>query len=54
MAAFASAGSYVSPSALSDGFVAAMTVSAGLSVLAAGAGAALPGRAALRAAVSAA
>jgi predicted MFS family arabinose efflux permease len=54
VAAFASAGSYASPGAFSDGFVAAMTVSAGLSVLAACAGFLLPGSAAVRAAVAAA
>ena len=44
VAAFASAGSYASPADFSDGFVAAMGVSAGLSLLAAMAGAALPSR----------
>jgi EmrB/QacA subfamily drug resistance transporter len=44
VAAFAGAGSYASPADFSDGFVAAMGVSAGLSVLAALAGAALPSR----------
>jgi EmrB/QacA subfamily drug resistance transporter len=44
VAAFAAAGSYTSPAEFSDGFVAAMWVSAGLSVLAATAGVALPAR----------
>jgi MFS family permease len=44
VAAFAGAGSYASPAQFSDGFVAAMGVAAGLSLLAAMAGAALPGR----------
>src|SRR5918998_1190069 len=44
VAAFAAAGSYVSPDEFSDGFGAAIGVSAGLSLLAALAGAALPGR----------
>jgi len=44
VAAFAGAGSYASPAAFSDGFVAAMGVAAGLSLLAAFAGAALPSR----------
>ncbi len=44
VAAFAGAGGYASPQDFSDGFVAAMGVSAGLSLLAALAGAALPGR----------
>jgi EmrB/QacA subfamily drug resistance transporter len=44
VAAFAAAGSYASPTEFSDGFVAAMGVSAGLSLLAALAGAALPAR----------
>ena len=44
VAAFAGAGSYGSPGAFSDGFAAAMWVSAGLSLLAAVAGAALPHR----------
>jgi EmrB/QacA subfamily drug resistance transporter len=44
VAAFAGAGSYASPAEFSDGFVAAMWVSAGLSVIAATAGAALPWR----------
>jgi EmrB/QacA subfamily drug resistance transporter len=48
VAAFAGAGSYGSPAAFSDGFVAAMAVSAGLSLLAALAGAALPRRTAYR------
>jgi EmrB/QacA subfamily drug resistance transporter len=42
VAVFAGAGSYASPQAFSDGFVAAMGVSAGLSLLAALAGSALP------------
>jgi EmrB/QacA subfamily drug resistance transporter len=45
VAAFAATGSYASPAAFSDGFTAAMGVSAGLSLLAACAGAALPRRA---------
>jgi MFS family permease len=44
VAVFAGAGGYASPQNFSDGFVAAMGVSAGLSVLAALAGGALPGR----------
>jgi len=44
VAAFAAAGSYASPAEFSDGFVAAMWVSAGLSVIAATAGASLPSR----------
>jgi EmrB/QacA subfamily drug resistance transporter len=44
VAAFAAAGSYASPTEFSDGFVAAMGLSAGLSLLAALAGAALPAR----------
>jgi hypothetical protein len=44
VAVFAGAGSYASPAAFTDGFVAAMGVSAGLSLLASIAGAALPGR----------
>jgi EmrB/QacA subfamily drug resistance transporter len=44
VAVFAGAGGYASAQAFSDGFVAAMGVSAGLSLLAALAGAALPGR----------
>jgi EmrB/QacA subfamily drug resistance transporter len=52
VAAFAGAGSYATPVEFSDGFVAAMGVSAGLSVLAALAGMALPARP--RAAVTAA
>jgi EmrB/QacA subfamily drug resistance transporter len=44
VAAFAGAGGYASPAEFSDGFVAAMGVAAGLSLLAALAGAALPGR----------
>ena len=44
VAVFAGAGSYASAAAFSDGFAAAMGVSAGLSLLAALAGAALPGR----------
>src|SRR5215208_729193 len=42
VAAFAGAGSYASPAEFSDGFVAAMGLAAGVSVLAAAAGAALP------------
>ena len=45
VAVFAGAGSYASPVSFTDGFIAAMGVSAGLSLLAALAGAALPGRA---------
>ena len=44
VAAFAGAGGYASPTEFSDGFVAAMWVSAGLSLVAAAAGAALPAR----------
>ena len=44
VAAFSGAGSYASPGEFSDGFVAAMGVSAVLSVLAATAGALLPSR----------
>jgi predicted MFS family arabinose efflux permease len=44
VAAFGAAGSYASPSDFSDGFVAAISVSAGLSVLAGLAGSLLPGR----------
>jgi predicted MFS family arabinose efflux permease len=44
VAVFAGAGSFASPQAFTDGFVAAMVVSAGLSLLAALAGSALPGR----------
>jgi predicted MFS family arabinose efflux permease len=44
VAAFAGAGSYASPVAFGDGFVAAMAVSGGLSVLAGLAGALLPAR----------
>ena len=44
VAAFAATGSYLSPAAFSDGFAAAIGVSAGLSLLSALAGAALPGR----------
>jgi EmrB/QacA subfamily drug resistance transporter len=47
VAAFSGAGGYASPADFSDGFVAAMGVSAGLSVLAAAAGALLPSRAAI-------
>jgi EmrB/QacA subfamily drug resistance transporter len=47
VAAFSGAGGYASPADFSDGFVAAMGVSAGLSVLAAAAGALLPAREAL-------
>jgi EmrB/QacA subfamily drug resistance transporter len=46
VAVFTGAGSYASPDAFSDGFVAAMGVAAGLSLLAALAGTALPRRAA--------
>jgi EmrB/QacA subfamily drug resistance transporter len=45
VAAFAGAGGYASPADFSDGFVAAMRVAAGLSLLAALTGAALPSRA---------
>jgi hypothetical protein len=44
VAAFAAAGSYASPADFSDGFVAAMLVTVGLSVAAALFGAALPAR----------
>jgi EmrB/QacA subfamily drug resistance transporter len=44
VAVFAGAGSYASPEAFSDGFVAAIAVSAGLSLVGAIAGSALPGR----------
>ena len=44
VAVFAGAGSYVSPATFSDGFVAAISVSAGLSLVGALAGSALPGR----------
>ena len=44
VAVFAGAGSYASAEAFSDGFVAAMGLSAGLSVISALCGAALPGR----------
>jgi hypothetical protein len=44
VAAFAGAGGYGSPAEFGDGFVAAITVSAGLSVAAALCGAALPSR----------
>ncbi len=44
VAVFAGIGGYASPAEFSDGFVGAMGVSAGLSLLAALAGAALPGR----------
>jgi EmrB/QacA subfamily drug resistance transporter len=47
VAAFSGAGGYGSPGEFSDGFVAAMVVSAGLSVLAAAAGALLPSRTAI-------
>jgi EmrB/QacA subfamily drug resistance transporter len=47
VAAFAGAGGYASPAQFSDGFVAAMGVAAGLSLLAALAGAMLPGRVAI-------
>src|SRR3954471_4261737 len=49
VAAFAGAGSYASPVDFSDGFVAAMTVSAGLSLVAALAGSLLPARTSVRA-----
>jgi hypothetical protein len=49
VAAFAAAGGYASPTEFSDGFVPAMGVAAGLSLLAAVAGAALPGRVVARA-----
>jgi EmrB/QacA subfamily drug resistance transporter len=52
VAAFAGAGNYASPVGFTDGFVAAMGVSAALSVLAAMAGSLLPSRAGLRAAVA--
>jgi EmrB/QacA subfamily drug resistance transporter len=45
VAAFAGAGGYATPDAFADGFKAAMGVAAGLSLLAAAAGALLPGRA---------
>jgi hypothetical protein len=45
VAAFAGAGSYASPVHFTDGFVAAIGVASGLSLLAALAAAALPGRA---------
>jgi MFS family permease len=45
VAAFAGAGGYATPDAFADGFVAAMGVATGLSLLAAAAGALLPGRA---------
>ncbi len=51
VAVFAGAGGYASAQEFSDGFVAAMGVSAGLSLLAALAGAVLPGRRALSAGV---
>jgi EmrB/QacA subfamily drug resistance transporter len=54
VAAFSGAGGYASPADFSDGFVAAMGVSAGLSVLAATAGALLPSRAAILPQVAAA
>jgi MFS family permease len=44
VAVFAGAGSYASPAAFSDGFVAAIAVSAGLSLVGALAGSLLPGR----------
>ena len=44
VAAFSGSGSYVSAASFGDGFVAAMTVAAGLSLLGALCGAALPGR----------
>ncbi len=54
VAAFAGAGGYASPTDFADGFVAAISVTAGLSVLAALCGAALPSREALAASVAAA
>jgi EmrB/QacA subfamily drug resistance transporter len=53
VAVFAGAGSYASAEAFSDGFVPAMTVSAGLSLLGALAGAALPARRRMPAGVAA-
>jgi predicted MFS family arabinose efflux permease len=53
VAVFAGAGSYASPGAFSDGFVAAISVSAGLSLIGALAGSALPGRRVTGAAVPA-
>jgi EmrB/QacA subfamily drug resistance transporter len=50
VAAFAAAGGYASPVEFTDGFVAAMGVTAGLSVLAAACGVVLPNRTTLRAA----
>jgi EmrB/QacA subfamily drug resistance transporter len=47
VAAFAGAGGYASPAQFSDGFVAAIAVATGLSLLAAVAGAVLPARAAI-------
>lgn len=49
VAVFAGIGGYASPAEFSDGFAGAMGVSAALSLLAALAGAALPGRRVLRA-----
>ncbi len=49
VAAFSGAGGYASPADFSDGFVPAMGVSAGLSIIAAAAGALLPTRDAVRA-----
>jgi MFS family permease len=54
VAVFAGAGSYASAEAFTDGFVPAMTVSAGLSLLGALAGAALPARRRMPAGVAAA
>jgi EmrB/QacA subfamily drug resistance transporter len=53
VAAFAGAGGYASPADFADGFVAAISVSAALSVLAALCGAALPSRGELTASVAA-
>lgn len=54
VAVFAGAGSYASPAAFSDGFVAAIGVAAGLSLIGAVCGAALPSRRAPRAVAPAA
>ncbi len=54
VAVFAGAGSYASAEAFTDGFVPAMTVSAGLSLLGALAGAALPARRRIRVGAAAA
>ena len=53
VAVFAGAGSYASPAAFSDGFVAAISVSAALSLIGALAGSALPGQRVTGAAVPA-